>query len=321
MKKRYLLLVILAILLSNITACQVQRPKICYTVYPIQFLVEKLAGDKVETCRISDNSNILRSQIVDDYQSLLSDADLFLYMGQVEPYMHIYLSNIKQNNDLDIIDLASTTSIYSFRRYTEVQVGESKVYIESPYYESSLFDDIDTYDSDPYIWMDPIAMTSLASQIRDWLVINYTEESDYFERQYENLEAELARLDSEFQTLRMSISNIKIVTMTPSFGVWQKNYNIDVYPIILSRYGVLPSDNQLALIKQRIIADEVKYIAYETNMSEDMIALYESIKDELGLVEIKLSNLAALSEKQISDKQNYIHIMYENLAQLETLAD
>lgn len=321
MKKKLLVILIALLCATTLTACQVKRPKICYTVYPIQYLVEKLAGDKVETCGISDKGNVLRSQIVSDYQEVLSDADLLLYMGQVEPYMHIYLGNIKQNKDLDIIDLASTTSIYNFNRYTEVQVGESKVYVESPYYDSSLFSDIDTYDSDPFIWMDPIAMTSLASQIRDWLVAHYSEESDYFERQYDQLEAELARLDSEFQVLRMSTSKIKVVTMTPSFGVWQKNYNIDVYPIILSRYGVLPSAEQLNLIKQRIINDEVKYIAYEANMTDDMKKLYDSVKEELGLVEIKLSNLATLTDKQITDKQNYIQIMYENLVQLENLTD
>ncbi len=321
MKKKLLVMFITLLCATTLTACQVERPKICYTVYPIQYLVEKLAGDKVETCGISDKGNVLRSQIVSDYKEILGDADLFLYMGQVEPYMHIYLGDIKQNKDLDIIDLASTTSIYNFNRYTEVQVGESKVYVESPYYDSSLFADIDTYDSDPFIWMDPIAMTSLASQIRDWLVAQYSEESDYFEKQYDQLETELARLDSEFQVLRMSETKIKIVTMTPSFGVWQKNYNIDVYPIILSRYGVLPSAEQLNLIKQRIVNDEVKYIAYEANMTDDMKKLYNSIKDELGLVEIKLSNLATLTDKQITDKQNYIQIMYENLVQLENLTD
>ncbi|MEA5017241.1 MAG: metal ABC transporter substrate-binding protein [Erysipelotrichaceae bacterium] len=321
MKKKILIALITLMCATTLTACQVKSPKICYTVYPIQFLVERLAGDKVKTCRITSDGNILRSQIIDDYQEQLSDADLFLYMGQVEPFMHIYLSQIKQNKDMDIINLAGTTSIYSFKRYTQVQVGESKVFIESPYYESSLFNSVDTYDSDPYIWLDPIAMTSLASQIRDWLVTHYTEESDYFEKQYDLLEAELARLDSEFQMLRLSSSNIKVVTMTPSFGVWQKNYNIEVYPIIMSRYGVLPTNEQLNVIKRRIINDDVKYIALEPNLSDDMIALYNQIKDELGLVEITLSNLATLTPQQITEKRNYIHIMYENLAQLELLTD
>ncbi|MEA5026202.1 MAG: zinc ABC transporter substrate-binding protein [Erysipelotrichaceae bacterium] len=321
MKKIFIIILTTLLCATTLTGCQVDSPKICYTVYPIQYLVEKLAGDKVETCSISSGGNVLRSQIVENYEEVLSDADLFLYMGQVEPYMHIYLSTIKENKNLDIIDLATANSIYNFKRYTEVQVGESKVYIESPYYESSVFKTIDTYDSDPYIWMDPIAMTAVASQIRDWLIENYTEESDYFQQQYELLEAELARLDSEFQVLRMSSSHIKIVTMTPSFGAWQKNYNIDVYPVILSRYGVLPNDEQLNLIKQRILNDDVKYIAYESNMSDDMIALYNQLKDELGLVEVDLSNLSSLTDQEIADKKDYIQVMYENLAALENIAN
>ena len=223
MKKKILaLLVSLLLCATTLTGCQVDSPKICYTVYPIKYLVEKLAGDKVQLCSISSNDIVLRSQIVSNYQEVLEDADLLLYVGQVEPYLHIYLPQIRENKNLDIIDLANTTSIYNFSRYTEVTVGESSLFVESPYYDSSVFNSIDTYDKDPYIWMDPIAMTSVASQIKDWLVTNYPEESDYFEQQYDLLETELARLDSEFQVLRMSENHIKIVTMTPSFGAWQK---------------------------------------------------------------------------------------------------
>ena len=101
----------------------------------------------------------------------------------------------------------------------------------------------------------------------------------------------------------------------------KKNYNIDVYPVILSRYGVLPTDEQLQLIEQRIVNDDVKYIVYESNMTDDMIALFNKIKDDLGLVQIDLSNLSSLTDQQIADNKDYIQLMYENLSVLENLVE
>ncbi|MPM99560.1 hypothetical protein SDC9_146752 [bioreactor metagenome] len=83
----------------------------------------------------------------------------------------------------------------------------------------------------------------------------------------------------------------------------------------------MPNDEQLNLIKQRILNDDVKYIAYESNMSDDMIALYNQLKDELGLVEVDLSNLSSLTDQEIADKKDYIQVMYENLAALENIAN
>lgn len=317
MKKKLLLLLTICFCILPVSGCKIRSPKICYTIYPIQYLVEKIAGDKVQSCKIGSEEIAIRSQIKDDWKEQLSDADLFLYLGQVEPYLQIYLPEIRQIEDLEIIDLANTTSIYTFKRYTTVTVGESQVVVESPYYDSSVFKTIDTYDRDPYIWLDPIAMTSVANQIRNWLVKNYPEESEYFNSRYADIETSLARLDSEYQMLHEGNSQIKVVTMSPSFGTWQKNYGIMVYPVILSRYGVLPSDEQLSFIKERIEKDEVKYILKEANMTDDMLQLYETLKDDLDLVEVNMSNLSSLTTSQKNENKDYIQVMYDNLTSLE----
>ena len=108
--------------------------------------------------------------------------------------------------------------------------------------------------------------------------------------------------------------------MTASFGNWQRTYGIQVYPVILSKYGVLPNDLQLEAIKQRIVEDGVKYIVNEPNMTEDMKELYDQLVEELGLKTVELSNLSSLSVTQKSSNMDYLTIMYENLAQLEVMA-
>ena len=216
-------------------------------------------------------------------------------------------------------------SIYSFKRYTRVIANDVEQFVESAYYKGDAFDSIDMNEKDLALWMDPIAMTSMAKEIRDWLCENYVEESRYFEENYSQLESELVRLDAEYQSLSSTLKNekktIKFVSMTASFGNWQKTYGIQVYPVILSKYGVLPNEKQLDIIKTKIVEDNVKYIAYEPNMTEDMLALFDQLSAELNLQRVDLSNLSSLSADQREDNKDYLSIMVENLNQLESMAE
>ena len=108
--------------------------------------------------------------------------------------------------------------------------------------------------------------------------------------------------------------------MIASFGNWQKTYGFQVYPVILSKFGALPNDEQLDLIKTRIKNDNVKYIVYEPNMTPDMIELFNNLEEELKLTRVELSNLSSLTQSQKNDGKDYISIMYENLSVLETMA-
>ena len=73
------------------------------------------------------------------------------------------------------------------------------------------------------------------------------------------------------------------------------------------------------IIKNRIIQDDVRYIVYEPNMSEDMIELFDRLENELLLTRVELSNLSSLTEAEIADGRDYLSLMYENLSVLETM--
>ena len=108
--------------------------------------------------------------------------------------------------------------------------------------------------------------------------------------------------------------------MTGSFGCWQKDFNIQVYPVCLSKYGALPSKAQLEVIKNKIIVDGVKYIAYEPNMSDEMVELFGQLEEELGLKRVTLYNISSLTSSQIESGKDYMSLMYENLSILENMA-
>lgn len=316
MKKILLILSSIVLILSTLSGCKLSVLNVGVTTYPIQYLVNRIAQDKVNVIQYSVGPTITRTQIRDDYKDVLENTDVVFHFGKLEPYLAVYLTEF-QNSSAQLIDLTSNAGVYKFQRYTVTQVSDRQVTLEDTYYNSNLFNDINLYDKDPMLWLDPITMISMAGTVKEWLVEKFPEERNLFNTNYELLKEELARMDADYQELWKQ--DISFVSVTPSFGNWQKAYGIQVYPLIISRFGVLPTADQLSIIKERIKADGVKLIVHEPNLSEDMEALYQSIKTELELESIELHNLAFLSEKDITDNKNYMTIMFENLNTLEGL--
>ncbi len=320
MKKRIWLCLFLS--LMTLTGCRSVTPKVVYTVYPIGYIFDRLAGDRVEKVSIQEDVIVQRATVDDSYEWILEDASLFLHIGTLEPYMEIYGATIRETTPT--LDLSIKSSIYSFKRYTRFNVDNVESWVETDYYSDEVMSTIDTNTRDLYLWTDPISMVSMAREIKGWLQTVFPEDASIIEDNFLALESDLIRLDADYQNLSSQLKlegqTVKFVSMTASFGNWQRTYGFQVYPIILSKYGVLPTDEQLEVIKQRIINDGVEYIAYEPNMSEDMVELFNKLETELDLVRVNLSNLSSINETQKNENMDYISIMYENLSTLENMA-
>ena len=317
MKVKLFLVSVLALFL--VSGCEEKNPSIATTVYPVQYLVERIGGDDVTVSNITENTMIQRAQIKSSFQDILKDSDALFYIGGLEPYMDLYVDDIRDTG-VDMVDLATKSAIYKFERYTSITIDGITAGTEGPYYEGEEFANLDTYDADPMLWMDPVAMTSMASDIRDYLVQKYPQYKDIFDENYDALELDLARLEADFQAIPDGKMNISFVSMTPSFGNWQKSYGIKVYPVTLSKYGALPTSDQLAAMKKRIKSDHVRYIAIEQNLSEDMEKLQQQLIDELALIPVNLNNLSSISSEDKKASKDYLTIMYDNLKALESIA-
>ena len=315
MKKRLISLLVITLLCSCLSGCEKTTPSITTTVYPIKYIIEQLVGDKVTVEYLNSETFIQKAVIREDYKEVLENTDLFLYIGELEPYMEIYESEI-QSYDLNIINLASLSAIDRFKRYTTTKTEGITVVKEFDYYDDPAFSNVDVYYKDPFIWLDPIAMASMASTIKDWLQNAFPEDALAIENNFKTLQANLVRMDAEYQNLK-NLSNVKFLSIACTFGNWQKAYGVQVYPAVLSKYGVLPNDDQLEVIKQTVKDEEIKYIVNDPTLPAEMMALYELLKTDLSLKEIKLSSLSVLSEEDIEKNKDYVTVMYENLTALE----
>lgn len=311
--RKVLLTIILSLMLSSLTACQLDLPRVGVSTYPVAYLVNRIAKDKVAVVMLSNGPVMTRATAIDGFLSEIEQLDVFFQMGQLEPYVSAYISDLSESR-LQVIDLVGQAGVYAFKRYTVSYVGTQEITLIEPYYEGDAFSSIDMYGTDPYLWLDPITMTSMASTITKWLVNAYPEQKAFFETNFAHLEVELANMDANYQALRGS--SIAIASLNPSFGSWQKAYGIHVYPVVLSRFGVLPSSVQLSSIIDRMRFDGVTHIVKDPLMSEDMQVLYEAIKTELDLEEVALHSLSFLTEGDLTAQKDYMTIMYENLKAL-----
>lgn len=322
MKKKIVSFLCMCMMLLSVSGCRKVRTGVVYTVYPVGYLIERLAGNSISSVSIQDNTIVQRASIRSDYADLLASNAVFFHIGDLEPYLSVYANEISASG-IDRNDLSTLNAIYEFKRYTQVISGDEVTFIEGPYYRGDAFDNVDMNKLDLYLWNDPIAMLSMAKDIYKELVADYPENEALFKSNLEILEADLINLDAQYQMLASSlVSNrqeIKFVSVTASFGNWQKTYGFQVYPVILSRYGVLPDESQLEIIKNRIIRDDVRYIVYEPNMTPDMIELFDRLENELSLIRVELSNLSSLTEAEEAEGKDYISVMYENLTVLDTM--
>ena len=306
-----------------LSACTGAKRYVAYTIYPIGYLLNRIGGNKIQSISIQNANLVQVANIIPNYEEVLNDSSYLFYLGGIEPYWEIYEDKINATEAIKI-DLSTLNAIYDFKRYTKVYANGVETFVESPYYNGDVFDYVDTNELDLSIWLDPIGMLSMAKDIYSTLAANYVEQSSTFTANYEQLEADLIALDASYQNLATRLKNenktISFVTMTPNFGNWQKAYGFGIYPVCLSKYGALPGEEELAIIKKRIVDDGVKYIAYEPNMSDEMLELFDELESELGLERINLYNISSLTPSQIAQNKDYLSIMYENLNVLETIA-
>ena len=320
LKKLFILVSILFIL----AGCSNAKRYTSYMIYPIGYLLNRIGGNRIEPVSIQDKSMVQIANLVPNYEEILDDSLVLFHIGDLEPYMDLYKDEISALVDMTAGDLSILNCLYEYKRYTPVIVDGKLSFVEGAYYEGDAFEEMDLYDLDPFIWLSPSGMYCMAKDVYDYLSGNYVEQSAYFTENYNQVADELIALDAAYQSLANRLvkenKSIKFVSMTGSFGCWQKDFGFQVYPVCLSKYGALPSDAQLEVIKNRIINDRVQYIAYEQNLPEDMLELFLQLESELGLKRITLHNISSLTATQIESGKDYLSLMYENLSVLDSIA-
>ncbi len=304
MKKILAILVMILV----IAGCDKSKITVCTTSYPIEWIVDTLAGSQVNICNLSQGDFIGRASI--NKAEIQGEIDVIFHNQQLEPYFSInrpFLSSVARQ----IIDLSATSRSLPYKRSVS-----STGFID--YYEKLSPLLMNQYTVEPVQWMDLKLMTSMSKTILDWLIEHDPINKTLYQERYLRLEKDLVSLDAQYANLNLDRS-IKLASLSSAFNIWNHTYRIPVYPIITSRYGVIPNQAQLDIIVDELISQNVHFLIYEDYLDSDLLELQDYLIEEVGLTPIRLSSIFTLSEKERLQNENYISIMQDNLLILEDL--
>lgn len=282
--KRKLLLTFLSILsIFLLTGCfdtnNLEGSNITTTVYPIEYLVDRLYGEHSDITSIYPNEvDISKYELTDkQVKEYAKETTLFVYNG-LSNEKEVAKTLINKNKKMQIIDV-------SYGMNYKYGVEE--------------------------LWLNPNNYLMLANTIKNDLeeLSSSKYAAEEIEKNYDKLEEDLTTLDAELRNIAKAAINSKsetIVIAYDSFG-------------FLERYGFnvinISSENNIT----SSIKNKFKNKTYTKIFVADKNKVSDSVKDlvdnyKVELIEINTMN--TLTDKERNNKDNYLTIMNDFITNL-----
>ena len=284
MKKRIICGFVIALLCILTTGCTTNTTSVnkAYTsVYPTEYLLEKLYGNSVEVYSIypegtNYNNYKLSKKQISDY----SLGELFVYNSTIENEKNYAVQLLNNNKNLKIIDAS---------------LGMSTNY--------------DTAET----WLDPSNFLMMASNIKQGLKEYVNEKykiEDTINKNYAALKQELSGLDAELKEAASASSNPTIVVTSNAFKFLEK-YGFKVYSLQDEKNI---SGKELGEIKSLMSNGTIKYIFLKDK--EEETELVKSLKSSYNVQTIRLNSLSTISADDRKNNKDYISIMEDNISSI-----
>ncbi len=281
--KNKILLSILVIVTILTTGCFFKRDEmedinIITTIYPIEYITNRLYGDKSNISSIYPNGvnvskfNLTKKQIKD-----YSSKDLFIYNGESDEKEYAK-ALLNKNHNLKIID-----SAYG----------------------------LDTTYSSINSWLNPSNLLMLAQNIKNELSEYITNPYliDEINNQYDLLKIDVSELEAELKTISDASEDKRIIVADESLNFLSK-YGFEV--INLKENNVV-NENNLSLAKDLLANKKLNYIFTYNENDETIKDLKENYDGELLIYD----NLETLKENNANNNEDYLSIMYKNIELLK----
>lgn len=284
MKRKFLYSNILLICLFMLTGCfksdTMKNIKIKTSVYPIEYITTYLYNDNAELIGsiYPDGINLSNYKLTDKQIKDYSNNDLFIYNGTSnEPDYAIKLLNTNKN--IKIIDAAKGME------YTNG--------IEE-------------------LWLDPFNFLMLAENIKngmaDYIKDPYLNEE--IQKEYDKLNLEASELDVKIKEAAENAVNKTILVSNDVFKYLEK-YDINV--ISLEENENLNS-KVISDAEELINNGTIEYIFVKND--EEQNDTIKKLVNDTGVTIVPLHSLSILSEKERTDKLDYISIMENNIEKI-----
>lgn len=332
--KKLQLLVLAVCAALTLSACD-RTPEydnvVYVTLYPMQYLVEEIAGDTVHVEYVPGGGSH-GSSFDPSGKEIISmlDSDLLFYVnGGADSYIEASESLFDGGN-VELIDMSKHIT------YNEICLTHS--HDDHDHEEDATHGDENEEDvhqdedcdennlsPDPHFWLDPARMIQAAEYVKTKLISTYPNNHVLYENNWTVLNKSLEKLDDDFQLMADSAVR-PIITTVRLFSYWEEHYGIEIFSITNDVHSSEGTVGDYTELIHEAEYHKIMYVGFEKNAnSPEGDVFLTSLKDEYISLEwdlpeqLFLHGLGKITTEEIENGSNYISIMYENLEALNTM--
>jgi len=294
---------------SEKSASGTEKLSIYTTVYPLQYFTERIGGDYVDVKSIypagADEHTFDPTQ---KDMMALADSDLFFYIGLG---LEGFVENAEKTMKNEHVKMIATAEAIPDEMLDEDHSDEG--HDEDAEHDEHGHEGHDHGGIDPHVWISPLLSVELATSIKDELIATKPEMKDEFEKNFEQLQAELVELDSKFKVMASNVTSKTFFVSHASFGYLAGSYGFEQVAIAGLNSQSEPSQKQLAQIVKEAKDHNIHYVLFEQNVSSK---LTDVVRKEIGAESLMLHNLGVLTLDNVKNNENYFSLMEQNIVML-----
>lgn len=284
--KKIIFLLVLVILTVSVTGCfkrdDLEHVEVYTTVYPIEYLTEKLYGYNSSVYSIYPNGvDVLNYELSSKQIKDYSNSSIFIYNG-LSKEKEVARSFINENHSLKIIDVS-----YGLKY---------------------------TYGVEE-LWLSPNNFLMLASNIKTGLdeIITSKYIKEEIQNNFDKLEEDISLIDADLRSIGSSSKNDGKNTILIASNVLQFLNNYDFETVLLQK-----EDDMTSSLKNQLKNGKYKYIMVCDNdeISDYLKEVIENNKLEI----ITIKTMSVLSENDRKLNEDYLSVMKNFLEQMRTIA-
>ncbi|MCT2535939.1 zinc ABC transporter substrate-binding protein [Aquibacillus koreensis] len=289
-----------------------EKPIIYTTIYPIQYIVDQLAGETVETVSIYPPGTDAHSyEPSAKNMTDIAKGDAFIYLGSNLEAFSDTIANALNGENTNLIEVGLHEELFEDLSDSQGHGDDHDESHDHGSHEDDVHDDGHAHgDHDPHIWLDPIRMITLASIVKAELNELLPEQEMKINDNFHALEKELQQLDSNFQDVLADKEQKKILVSHAAYGYWEQRYGLEQIAVKGVAANNEPSQQELVRIMDQAKQYNLNYMIFEQNISEKVA---KNIQNEIGASSLFIHNLAVLTDEDIKNSEDYFSLMEKNI--------
>ncbi len=301
-------IIIFTVLLFLISACSNDNQTnnnqdqliIQTTLYPLEYIAAEIGGNHVHVETIyPPGVDAHTYEPTSKEITGLAKADAFIYLGAGLEGFADKAASALDKQDVELIEIGKHESLFA--------------HIDDKNNDDS-HEHHDGSPIDPHIWLDPLRMNQIADILYEELIKLNSENETDFKNNLTQFKETMIDLNNDFENTLKDKDNKQILVTHAAYGYWERIYGIKQLSISGLSTSDEPSQKQLAEIARLAKENNLNYVIYGQNDSNQTADI---IKEHIKAEKLQLHNLEVLTEDDLNNDANYLSLMKDNLDVLD----